>query len=112
MVMPLSASFDYLVKVGRRGKPWRAELHPDDAAARDLWRRGHADFDPQLVEPFLGPSPSVETSGGTVTIGGSYSFDLDPGLLACLRPSDVLRMARTGSDGMGVAILRRPGILR
>src|SRR6185437_6427799 len=98
MVMPLSASFDYLVKVRRGGVPWRAALHPDDAAARERWRRSTPNLDPALVDPRLGPRPSVEIAGGTVTIGGSFAFDVDPGMLACLRPGDVLRMARTGAD--------------
>jgi hypothetical protein len=112
MVMPLSASFDYLVTVRRGSAPWRAELHPDDAAARDRGRRMYPNVEPELVDPFLGPTPSVAVAGGTVTIGGSFSFELDPGMLACLRPGDVLRIARTGCDGMGVAILRRAGIFR
>jgi hypothetical protein len=106
MALPLSACFDYLVTVRGDGAPSRAEMHPDYAARRKVWRPRDPDGDPRDAEPGLAPAPIVGIAGATVTIGESFVFELDPGMIACLRSGDVLRMARTGCGGMGAAILR------
>jgi len=108
-----------------RGRPWpaRSRSRPD--------RRGHALLDARLVG--LSPSLQFENAGLTPNAGwnwgrwlprvqrarvkltasskedatvASASFYVDMGLVSRLQPGDTLHLARTGSGGLGIAVMR------
>jgi len=112
MVMPNCGCFDYVVTVPGNSPPWQAQQHPEDV--QEL--RGDHLFDGRLV----GPSPAVEISGGVVTLRATgreraqlaaVSFELDTRLMALLEGSDVLRVIRTPSAGLGLSITRNNRLL-
>ncbi len=129
MVMPISGTFDYVAIVPpdatERSRPWpaRSRSRPD--------RRGHALSDARLVgfSPSLqfedaGPTPNAGWNRGrwlplvqrvrvTLAAGSkedatvaSASFYVDKDLISRLQPGDTLYIVRTGSGGLGMAMMR------
>lgn len=133
MVMPASGTFDYVVVVPddpkQQGRPWPARLRSVNSRDETLSGTRLVGLTPRLQITDAGPTPNAgwnrgrwlpSVPRGRMTLSASSrraatvasaSFHVDMGLIRSFQPGDIVNLARTGTGGLGISVVRGETLL-